>query len=193
MTQSSKSTGQGPAVLVVFVFAFYVVVSAGLGVLYAMGIWYSPFPYLNFVLLLAYASLTRLIGGLSIRVFKAGSPGLASFFVFLGITVGFYVSWAAWLTLFAHAGETVEALGRELTYVRSSLDPDTLLVFLQNPQEMFYLAKQIYLKGLWVFLGTMTPVRGPILLVLWILEYLIYMIMVVRDAWLKSIFVRVGK
>jgi hypothetical protein len=189
MSQTS-ATIDSPSLIRIFgVLISYAVVSAILGILYSEAIWYSPLPNLNLLFLLSYAFLTSFIAGFSIRIFKARFPMDASLFAVAGSVLGFYVSWAAWLSL-VHNSLKIDQYWFGWV-IDSKFDPETILYFLTNPSVMWGLAAGVYREGLWVF-RLFTPVSGLMILLIWATEFFLFGVMTAMRAWKKSRLLMIG-
>jgi hypothetical protein len=167
---------------------FYALVSSVLGVYYSYCIYNIPFVFLNLILLFTYAALTLFIASLSIKVFKSRYPLVSCVLVFLGITAGFYVSWAAWLAFIAHDLSSLSPEARtNLDFLKSFTDKKALcLALLEDPKLMWNFILDIYHTGTWYFTKSDSTIKGVPLLIFWIFEFVFFEFLVLYDAWTES-------
>jgi hypothetical protein len=110
--------------------------------------------------------------GWSIKITHLRNEPLAVFLGLIGAAVGFYVSWAGWVSL-----NVVATKYRFGEFVISFFDFECLKYFLLHPQDLWDTVKLINVDGTWLI--KKMQVKGGILWVIWGLEALFYLIIVI--------------
>ncbi len=130
-----------------------------LATIYALAIWYIPFPYINFILTGAFAmGIGMVIQFSAVKYGKVRNSKLALLFGFLGSLMGLYFAWVAWCVVAMNAS-TGTNFGHMISGIISlALDPTSLIKMIQS----------INTFGVWGF-GE-NPVTGTFLWIIWAIE-----------------------
>jgi hypothetical protein len=186
MSKAPATSGAPTRLLVLGVLVSYALVGASFGIIYSAAIWYSPFPNINLLFLFAYAFLTSFVAGFSIKGLKARFPMETALLAFWGSSLGFYVSWAAWLSLLHNAWAGGEYTTGLFPYLSTRFNMETILYFLFHPSIMLGYAFDVFSEGLWTIRRT-THIRGAVIFAVWLFEFLLFTAVIIRGAWEKSL------
>ena len=140
------------------------------GIAYSLIIWHIPIVYFNFFVTGGFGVVLGLLVYPVVRWGHVRSRKMEHFFMILIFLTGFYVSWAAHMTLAYNAtGE-----GNLIAHTRFSWGDFTAI--LGNPANLFFNIVALSKYGLWS-IGPL-PINGFVLWFVWILEaFVIGMVM----------------
>lgn len=171
-----KNAGGAPLGGMVLTLVIGIIGAVILGGVYAAAIWFGPFLYLNILFVIVFGILLGMVVGKAALKGHLRSLGMVLLLALVVALIAEYVQWAAYITLFAHAGEaTTFGSGKSaFGLVSTSFDFTTFAYALAHPLDMYTLANAIALEGFWSFDNYM-PV-GPALWAIWGAELLIIII-----------------
>ncbi|MDR2611621.1 MAG: hypothetical protein LBG06_01835 [Deltaproteobacteria bacterium] len=172
MAQFYKPSGRvSPGAPLVLVAA--AAVSCALAPLYAAGTLYIPLVYLNVACLLFYAIVVGKAAGAAGRLTRTLNPPVTALLAVLGSWAGFCLSWSAWLGLiFFFQDVSFPGFGRLMEYLKT---PEAWSYLALHPEDLYGFAKEVNGEGVWgLGRGHATPVKGTLLLLVWVAEFGIY-------------------
>jgi hypothetical protein len=107
------------------------------------------------------------------------------FLVFIGTAAGFYVSWCVWLSIVAtnFGSLSPEARTDVSFFTRNRDDFEICLAILKDPALAWSFVRDVYDTGIWTLGKEGFTVKGPLLLIFWIFEFLFFEIVTLKDAW----------
>ncbi len=137
------------------------------GFLYAYGIWYVPFPYLNIMFCGVFAVITGLLLDYGvIRPGKVRNTTLATVLGVLGGIIALYFHWAIWLDLAINVDDKIGVANIGIAVSSTKLGQVFLL--LSHPVAMAKIMDLINDSGTWGISGG--NVSGTILSIIWLVE-----------------------
>jgi len=142
---------------------------------YSLAIHFCPYPLASPLLTLIWALAAAFLASRSIRLAKVRNPLLAVILVFIGIPAAY---WALWAFRSGPATHLLAGLflagGPELFSLEDSFNKlwTSWGERLRNPSEVWEALTRIYQDGLGPLYSVPgTPLRGPLLALLWFLEF----------------------
>lgn len=130
-------------------------VGSALAVIYAYGIRYIPFVYINVLLTLGFGLVLGLLAGRFVVQFKIRNATLAYAMTFLAVLVSYYLAWVAWIAAHLRGGDMQVSMLR----------------LAQHPRIVWELIKMFNEHGTWsIGRNSSELVSGVFLTIVWIAE-----------------------
>jgi hypothetical protein len=158
------------------------VVSSLLAPLYAVASFRSHWIILDFLLVVGYAFFAGLAAAIAVQHTHSTNPPVCSILALLGSLFGFWVSWSAWLNVFAiHYGyDSLIGFGKILDLYKS---PDGWASLVFQPKEAMRFARMASEGGVWTLGWSSDTATGAVVWVAWSLELVVYGAVAMLVAW----------
>lgn len=158
-----QESGNFNALGLVVTFVATILFAVGLSFLYALLIYYIPIIYLNIVITVGFGLTIGIVSRILFRLTHNRSKLSRYAIVVLFVIFAYYFHWVAYLLFVFNDG-----------YV-SFIDYVSQLNMIFSPSLFIELVSNINSAGLWSIIGA--TVNGPILTIIWVVEFLIIAIL----------------